>query len=300
MRTLGRVLVRVLVPLLVAAGLLVPGLEPAATASTSTGTPGYCTDATGVTVVVDFQELGGGVVIRCFPHPTSSSTGLAALQGAGFTPTGTLGFGLGFICRIEGQPTMTDEKCIDTPPATAYWSYWYAPNGGSWKYSDLGVSNHKVILGGFEGWSFAKDKTSATVPPPRVAPHHSITTPTPTARPTTEPAATPTTQPTSHSTAVPTLGASTTSAPSPASPASAGATAPAAVTTTSGSTPSGGTGVAAGTASGPPISYSVARRESGNGSATGAIAGLALVVAALGAAGAVALRRRRDRAAEGG
>lgn len=299
MRTLGRVLVRVLVPLLVAAGLLVPGLQPAATASTSTGTPGYCTDATGVTVVVDFQELGGGVVIRCFPHPTSSSTGLAALQGAGFTPTGTLGFGLGFICRIEGQPTMTDEKCIDTPPATAYWSYWYAPNGGSWKYSDLGVSNHKVILGGFEGWSFAKDKTSATVPPPRVAPHHSITTPTPTptARPTTEPAATPTTQPTSHSTAVPTLGASTTSAPSPAS---AGATAPAAVTTTSGSTPSGGTGVAAGTASGPPISYSVARRESGNGSATGAIAGLALVVAALGAAGAVALRRRRDRAAEGG
>ena len=220
MRTLGRVLVRVLVPLLVAAGLLVPGLEPAATASTSTGTPGYCTDATGVTVVVDFQELGGGVVIRCFPHPTSSSTGLAALQGAGFTPTGTLGFGLGFICRIEGQPTMTDEKCIDTPPATAYWSYWYAPNGGSWKYSDLGVSNHKVILGGFEGWSFAKDKTSATVPPPRVAPHHSITTPTPTARPTTEPAATPTTEPTSHSTAVPTPGASTTSAPSPASPAS--------------------------------------------------------------------------------
>jgi hypothetical protein len=289
-RTLGRVLVRALVPVLVTGGFLVPGLQPVATATTGSGTPGYCTDATGVTVVVDFQELGGGVVIRCFPHPTSSSTGLAALEGAGFTPTGTVRFGLGFICRIEGQPTKTDEPCIDTPPATAYWSYWYAPNGGSWKYSDLGVTNHKVILGGFEGWSFAKDKTSATLPPPRVAPNHSITTPTPTPtqKPTTAPAARPTTQPASHSTAVPAPGASTPSAPSPA-----------AGTTTSGSTPSGGAAAAASTASGPPISYSVARRESGNGSATSAIAGLALVVAALGAAGAVALRRRRDRA-EGG
>ena len=291
-----RILARVLVPLLVAAGFVVPGLQPAATATTSTGTPGYCTDSTGVTVVVDFQELGGGVVVRCFPHPTSSSTGLAALQGAGFTPSGTVRFGLGFICRIEGKPTASDEKCIDTPPATAYWSYWYAPNGGSWKYSELGVTNHKVILGGFEGWSFAKDKTSVNVPPPRVAPHHAITTPTPTLTPKPS-AATPTPQPANHSTPVATPGASTTSAPPPAS---AGATAPAAAATTSGSTPSGGAGVAAGAASGPPVSYSVARHESGNGSASGSIAGLALVIAALGAAGAIALRRRRDRAAEGG
>ena len=290
-----RTLVRVLVPLLVAAGFVVPGLQPAATATTSAGTPGYCTDATGVTVVVDFQELGGGVVVRCFPHPTSSSTGLSALQDAGFTPTGTARFGLGFICRIEGKPVAADEACIDTPPATAYWSYWSAPNGGSWKYSDLGVSNHKVILGGFEGWSFAKDKTSATVPPPRVAPRHAITSPTPSPAQSQPKPPTQTPQP-AHSTPAATPGASTSSVPS----ASAGATAPAAGATTSGSTPSGGAGVAAGAASGPPISYSVARHESGNGSASGSIAGLALVIAALGAAGAIALRRRRDRAAEGG
>ena len=285
---------RVLVPLLGVAGFLVPGLQPAALAAPSTGTPGYCTDSTGVTVVVDFQELGGGVVVRCFPHPISSSTGLSALQGAGFTPTGTARFGLGFICRIEGKPVAAEEPCIDTPPATAYWSYWYAPNGGSWKYSSLGVSNHQVVLGGFEGWSFAKDKTAATVPPPRVAPHHAITTPTPTPTPTPQ---APTPQPAIHSTVAPTPGAS---APSTPPAASAGATAPAITTPTSRSTQSGDAGLAAAAASGPPVSYSVARRESGNGSASGTIAGLALVVAALGVAGAIALRRRRDRVAEGG
>lgn len=290
-------IVRVLVPLLVVAGFLSPGLQPAALAAPSNGTPGYCTDSTGVTVVVDFQELGGGVVVRCFPQPTSSSTGLSALQGAGFTPTGTIRSGLGFICRIEGKPAKADEPCIDTPPATAYWSYWYAPNGGSWKYSNLGVSNHKVILGGFEGWSFAKDKTAATLSPPRVAPRHAITTPTPAQSPPKPPAATPTPQPANHSTAAPTPVVSPISTPSAAS---AGATVPKAVAATSGSTPSGGAGVAAGAASGPPVSYSVARHESANGSASGSIAGLALVIAALGAAGAIALRRRRDRAAEGG
>ena len=50
----------------VAVAAVVGTLAIAAPAQAS-GTSGYCPNADGVTVVVDFQDLGGGVVIRCAP-----------------------------------------------------------------------------------------------------------------------------------------------------------------------------------------------------------------------------------------
>ncbi|GAA4892160.1 hypothetical protein LX16_2053 [Stackebrandtia albiflava] len=132
------------------------------------GTPGYCPDANGVTVVVDFQELGGDVVIRCAPG--DQATGLTALKNAGIQITGTNRWGEAFICRIEGKPGPAEESCIDTPPATAYWAYWHSPDGGDWSYSRWGVTNRKPPPGSFEGWSFSKDKNETTNPPPRIDP----------------------------------------------------------------------------------------------------------------------------------
>lgn len=144
------------------------GAAPAAAIDASRGTPGYCPDANGVTVVVDFQELGGATIIRCAPG--EQSTGLAALKNAGIQVTGTARWGEAFVCRIEGKPGPQSEPCIDTPPANAYWSYWYAPNGGTWQYSQFGATSRTPPLGSFEGWSFAKDKTATTNPPPRISP----------------------------------------------------------------------------------------------------------------------------------
>ncbi|SEG76038.1 hypothetical protein SAMN04489712_111112 [Thermomonospora echinospora] len=141
---------------------------PPAQADPRRGTPGFCPDAGGVTVVIDFQELGGPSIVRCAPGP--QDTGLAALQNAGISVTGTARWGLGFICRIEGKPGPSSEPCIDTPPASAYWSYWHAPNGGTWHYSDWGVKNRRPPPGSFEGWSFSKNRTAATNPQPRIAP----------------------------------------------------------------------------------------------------------------------------------
>ncbi|MFG3658630.1 hypothetical protein [Streptomyces sp. NPDC047706] len=59
---------------------------------------------------------------------------------------------------------------MNTPPASAYWSYWHAPNGGNWTYSQSGSSSRKPPLGSYEGWSFSLNKTASTNPPPRVAP----------------------------------------------------------------------------------------------------------------------------------
>ena len=113
------------------------------------GSPGHCPDADGVTVVIDFQELGGDTIIRCAPG--DQETGHSALVNAGIEIEGTNRWGESFICRIEGKPGPEDEPCIDTPPASAYWSYWHAPNDGAWTYSQWGVMNRTPPPGSFEG-----------------------------------------------------------------------------------------------------------------------------------------------------
>jgi len=156
---------------LIAAGLAWPvAIGPARAA---TAYDGACTDDAGVTIVVDFQDLGGGVSVRCAPGEPAS--GLDALDRAGITWTGTLRFP-GFVCRIAGQPGPESDPCVNTPPATAYWGYWVAERGGTWCYSTAGAANRKPPPGTVEGWSFAKNRTGNPPapgygpPPPAGAP----------------------------------------------------------------------------------------------------------------------------------
>lgn len=146
---------------------------------------------TGVTVVVDFQELDGNdgvpapTLVRCSPaaDPETSRTGVEALQDAGLAVTGTAQWGLAFICRIENRPGPAEplptglgthvEACVLTPPASAYWSYWHADGSDStWTYSSFGAANRTVVPGGFEGWSFSLNRTATTNPEPGVAPYN--------------------------------------------------------------------------------------------------------------------------------
>lgn len=144
------------------------------------GTPGFCSDDHGTTVVVDFTALGGDVVVRCAPG-SAERTGFDALEDAGFDVDGTTRFGEGAVCRIDGRPAADDaltvegddgyrEACIDMPPSAAYWSYWSADNGGAWSYSQYGAQNREAIDGGFEGWSFALNSGSAGPPAPGIDP----------------------------------------------------------------------------------------------------------------------------------
>ena len=132
------------------------------------GLAGYCPDANGVTVAVDYQDLGAATEIRCAVGP--QATGLAALENAGFVVTGTDRWGKAFVCRINGQPTAATESCVNTPPATAYWSYWHATNGGAWAYSTQGASASHPAPGSFEGWSFSLNHGPNDNPAPRVDP----------------------------------------------------------------------------------------------------------------------------------
>lgn len=314
--------------------VLAAGQGPSGVGLLAAGTPGYCPTQRGVTVVVDFKQLGGGIVVRCAPGPIGSGfTGLDALTGAGFSPTGTQRWGLAFICRIAGKPAADQklpikgdrnyrEACVDTPPPEAFWSYWYAPNGGRWTYSAGGPTNRDAIPGGFEGWSFSLNHSPSSAPRPGVAPERPHQPPTTTPPPTTRP---PTHAPRTHR---PTHqgGGPPKGAPSPAGPTPTSPTSPisAPLTTTStqtptheGASPTGGhprittaqrptaTGSAPGpidnpvtaghNASGVKVSGSLPQDGSPpHDSALTAVIGIG-IVAMLAVGGFVAWRRRADR-----
>lgn len=128
-------------------------------------TDGACPTSAGVTVVVDFQQLGGGVVVRCATG--APDTGFQALDQAGFRWTPTARFP-GFLCRIEDRPG--NDPCQTTPPTTAYWSYWNAVRGGGWCYGNFGAGNRRPPEGTVEGWSFSLDRASSSAPTPRTQP----------------------------------------------------------------------------------------------------------------------------------
>lgn len=114
-----------------------------------------CEPNTGVTVIVDYQEIGERkIYVGCALG--EQKDGLEALKNAGFTPTGTKQYGLAFICRIDGEPTPAEESCEQTPPESAYWSYWHGKPGGEWEYSKWGAtsSKTKAPVNTIEGWSF--------------------------------------------------------------------------------------------------------------------------------------------------
>jgi hypothetical protein len=154
-RLIGRCAAGLAALILASTGLTAASPSPAQAAP--------CNGTSGVTVVVDFTALGGGVTVACAPG--DPATGIAALQGGGFTVTGTKRWGLAFVCRVNGVPTPAAEPCVNTPPATAYWSYWHAPAGGSWTYSTVGAASYNPAPGTVEGWAFGSGG-APSIPPP--------------------------------------------------------------------------------------------------------------------------------------
>lgn len=160
-KLLARVALGVLVALAAMPG---PAPRPAAAAPNQM-LPWRCDSATDVMVVVNYQELGGGIVVGCATDDPRD--GFEALRQAGFRVDTTVRFP-GFLCRIDGKPA--NDPCHTASPADAYWSYWLAPRGGRWCYANFGAGNRPVVPGTVEGWSFSKDRTAAQTPPPSSSP----------------------------------------------------------------------------------------------------------------------------------
>ena len=147
---------------LVASGLVLLGEVPAAAAG--------CAGSTGVTVVVDFHQLGGGVRQAC----DADGGGKAAstvFPDSGF-PLAYVQRQPGFVCRVSGAPAS--DPCVNTPPATAYWSLWWSDGtSGTWTYASVGVGSLKVPDGGYLAFSWQGQDGKAApgvAPNPRAAP----------------------------------------------------------------------------------------------------------------------------------
>ncbi|MCW2756816.1 MAG: hypothetical protein JWO46_562 [Nocardioidaceae bacterium] len=172
------------VQLTAAAGAVAP-LAPASAAA--------CSSADGVTVVVDFHELGGGVQQVCDSGGAGKSAATQFTE-SGFTLT-RVQRQPGFVCRVNGAPS--EDPCVNTPPADAYWGLWWSDGtSGSWTYASQGVDSLKVPEGGYVALSW---NGSATKSPPGAAPapHAAEPTASPTPHPTpsgggSHPSATPT------------------------------------------------------------------------------------------------------------
>jgi hypothetical protein len=125
-----------------------------------------CAPDAGVTVIVDDHKLGEGkIYVGCALG--EQANGVEALEHAGFHIEGTSEYGLGFICRIDGEPTLAEQTCTSTPGANAYWTYWHGKPGGRWGFSGCGAESCKPAIGSVEGWGF---NAGTNKPAPRIEP----------------------------------------------------------------------------------------------------------------------------------
>lgn len=192
-----------------AAGLTVLGISSPASAAT-------CSTASGVSVIVDFKQLGGGIQGTCVAGGGGQRAS-SLFPTAGF-PIDYVQSQPGFVCRVSGLPTASDEPCVDTPPATAYWGLWWSDGKtGTWTFSSYGVSSLKIPDGGYVALAWKKGDAAAPPPGVAAAPHQAAS-PTPSASPTRTPSPSPTRTPTGNptptSTTGPTSSASVTPSPS--------------------------------------------------------------------------------------
>lgn len=153
---------------LVAVGLV--ALVPSAASAAA------CTRGTGVTVVVDGNQLGG-LSTTCVPGGGSSATSAFSSAGVSLRYASRMP---GFVCRVNDKPTS--DPCVNTSPSTAYWSLWWSKGDGTWTYSSVGVQSLSIPKGGWVAWSWqGQSATSA----PSVTPQGPAAKPAPTKTPAT-------------------------------------------------------------------------------------------------------------------
>lgn len=184
-----------------------------------------CTGPTGVTVVVDFNSLGGGVQGACVAGGGGDKAS-DLLPAAGF-PLSYASRQPGFVCRVSGVPQA--DPCVNTAPADAYWGLWWSDGeNGRWTYSSLGAGSLRVPDGGYV--AFAWDDVSGQRQPAYTPVVRAAPAPTQTPQPSppqTQQPAPPSPQPSTAAPATP-----QSPAPAPTDPAATDPAAPATSPTT--------------------------------------------------------------------
>lgn len=255
-----------------------------------------CAGSTGVSVVVDSNELGAGISSGCDPH-VGDDVAAKNFADAGYALEYSKAAGMsGFVCKVNGNPS--DGDCTETD---AYWSLWWSDGKtGTWTYANRGVASLRIPDGGYV--AFAWHKGSGQAAPPDVTPTPRVVEakPTPSASPTRstakKPPATkksaPSAPATTSTTAAPSATATATPTPSDA-PTPTEATASAAPSDVPSPTSTTGLPSIDEITEGPEATAADVDATDGDGGFP-AWLGIGLVVLVLGAAAAVPVLRRRQ------
>ncbi|MFS3127947.1 hypothetical protein ACLM5J_06045 [Nocardioides sp. Bht2] len=120
-----------------------------------------CSGSTGVTVVVDYNGLGGGTSTGCAADGGDQRAS-AIFPGAGF-PLQYASRSQGFVCRVTGVPS--DDPCTEAAPATKYWSLWWSDGrSGTWNYASQGAGSLRIPEGGYVAFSWHEGTGRAAAP----------------------------------------------------------------------------------------------------------------------------------------
>ena len=108
------------------------------------------------TMVIDFGERSDReVIVRDYTDVPTEKSSWDLFAASALKVEGTSNYPTGFVCRIEGWPSVQKQDCIDTPTyAEGTWAYFVTnPSlGDGWVMSGQGASMHKPVCGGYEAW----------------------------------------------------------------------------------------------------------------------------------------------------
>lgn len=137
---MGSIVRRAVVAVVVTVTVALPAAPAPASVPTASCPPGH-----GVTVVVEFNELGGDDLDLC--DEGGGGRTVARLLEDHDLPLTYVQRQPGFVCRVAGVPEQ--DPCVNTPPDDAYWSLWWSDgSSGMWSYATTGVDTLEIPDGG--------------------------------------------------------------------------------------------------------------------------------------------------------
>ncbi len=147
-----------------AAAILAVAATVLSGATTAPAAATACTDAGGITVVVDTGSLPGSVSQTCVASGGGDAAALFAAAGHSLERVQRFP---GAICRVDHQPESAG--CVNMPPTNAYWGlFWSNGTSGTWVYASEGVDSVSVPAGGSVAfaWQASSSRRNPAAAPP--------------------------------------------------------------------------------------------------------------------------------------
>lgn len=106
-----------------------------------------CDTPEDIPIVIEFGSLGGEDQVVCAQH-AAGTTATEALAAAGVDTEDTRA-SQPMLCRIEGRPDASLEKCGDSLSGKGYWAFLVAKEGQKWGYATSGLADYTLADGEF-------------------------------------------------------------------------------------------------------------------------------------------------------